>query len=67
MKPYPIPAVEPTSASATLRDAISMEFDSVIVFGIKDGRIFIHTSHIEDNLRMIGALEAAKQQVWNNA
>ena len=44
-----------------------MEFDSVIVFGIKDGRIFIHTSHIEDNLRMIGALEAAKQQVWNSA
>ena len=62
-----IPSAEPTSASATLRDALAMEFDSVIVFGIKDGTIVIQASQIEDNLRMIGALEAAKQQVWNNA
>ena len=38
-----------------------------VVFGIKDGTIVIQASKIEDNLRMIGALEAAKQQVWNNA
>lgn len=42
-------------------------FESVIVFGFKDGKVLISASDIEDNLRLIGALEAAKQQVWANA
>lgn len=58
---------EPKGSAITLRDAIASEFDSVIVFGFKDGSIVIQASNIEDNLRMIGALEAAKQRVWENA
>ena len=62
-----IPNREATSAAATLRNAIADEFDAVIVFGFKDGQIVITASEIEDNLRLLGALEAAKQQVWDNA
>ena len=62
-----IPKQDAPSATTTLREAITEGFESVIVFGFKDGRISISASEIEDNLRLIGALEAAKQQVWTHA
>lgn len=58
---------EPQSTAITLRDAIANDFESVIVFGFKDGKIIIKSSDIEDNIRLIGALEVAKQNVWNNS
>ena len=61
-----IQSKEPQSTAITLRDAIANDFESVIVFGFKDGKITIQSSDIEDNIRLIGALEAAKQNVWNN-
>lgn len=67
MKLVAIPSQEAPSATSTLRDAIEDEFDSVIVFGFKNGQIFITSSDIEDNLRLIGALDAARQQIWANA
>ena len=62
-----IPQQEAPTATNTLREAIAEGFDSVIVFGFKDGKVMISASDIEDNLRLIGALEAAKQQIWASA
>lgn len=59
-----IAASEPKGAALTLRDAIASGFDSVIVFGFKDEQIFIQASEVEDKLRLIGALDAAKMQIW---
>ena len=67
MKLVAIHSQEAPSATSTLRDAIEDEFDSVIVFGFKNGQIFITSSDIEDNLRLLGALDAARQQIWANA
>ena len=61
-----IQSKEPQSTAITLRNAIANDFESVIVFGFKDGKIIIQSSDIEDNIRIIGALEAAKQNVWSN-
>ena len=46
-----------------LRDAIQADYESVIVFGLIDGRIVITSSGNEDKLRVIGALEMAKAQL----
>ncbi len=62
-----IPKQDAPSATTTLRKAITEGFESVIVFGFKDGKVLISASDIEDNFRLIGALDAAKQQVWANA
>lgn len=58
---------EATSSTSTLRDAIARGHKEVIVFGFKDGVVEISASKIESNFHLIGALEAAKMQIWGNA
>lgn len=47
-----------------LGEAVGHNFDKVVVMGMKDGRI--HTTHTScvSRLELIGALEAAKIQIW---
>jgi hypothetical protein len=40
------------------------EFNSVIIFGFKEDMIHIFKSDTEDSLRVLGALERAKQALW---
>lgn len=51
-------------AKALLEEAAGMEFESVIVFGMRDGQIFVSSSAHRDTLKLIGALEAAKIHLW---
>lgn len=55
------------TSSAILQEAIDAKFQTVIVFGFVDGRVHIKTSGVQSNLEIIGALEAAKMQLWGNA
>ena len=47
-----------------LEKAIAEEFESIILFGIKEGRYRIMSTSMHDRLKMIGFLEAAKTEVW---
>ena len=55
------------SSAKVLQDAIDMRPDTVIVFCFVGGRVHIKTSGVHSNLELMGALEAAKQQIWSNA
>lgn len=55
------------SAEEVLLDAVKRDYESVIVFGFKDGNIFTRGSAREDVLRVIGALEIAKRELWETA
>lgn len=46
-------------------DAKERDFESVIIFGLKDGIISIICSGVRDKIKILGALEAAKQHLWN--
>lgn len=64
----PKDVVEAANSSAkVLQDAIDMRPDTVIVFCFVDGVIHIKASTIRSNIELMGALEAAKQQIWSNA
>jgi hypothetical protein len=52
------------SAEEILKDAISMEYETVIVFGYKDGDIYTRHSDAHGALEVIGALEVAKRLMW---
>ena len=47
-----------------LEKAIAENFESIMLFGIKEGRYRIMSTSVHDRLRMIGFLEAAKSEVW---
>jgi hypothetical protein len=51
-------------ACEVLEWAKAQEFETVIVFGFKDGDIHTRTSACEDCLRIRGALDAAKEEFW---
>ena len=51
-------------AREVLAEAASEEFESVIVMGFKQGQLFIRSSSCKATLELIGALEAAKMQLW---
>lgn len=55
------------SAKAILEEAHGKDFESVIVFGFKEGKIGIYSSKAKDYLTIIGALEEAKQILINNS
>lgn len=55
------------TSEQVLQEAIDLKPDTVIVFCFVGSRVHIKTSGIHSNLELIGALEAAKQQVWSNA
>lgn len=54
-------------STPVLQEAIDMHPDTVIVFCFVVGRVHIKTSGVHSNLELMGALEAAKQQLWSNA
>jgi hypothetical protein len=65
MSVHAIPAkTERNEVETVLKNALEEKFDEVIVFGFKDGCAHIKRSKIENTLKTIGALEAAKVQLW---
>ena len=56
-----------SDAADLLDEAKVNEFETVIVFGFKEGAVTITASAVHHNLELMGALEAAKQQIWNAA
>jgi hypothetical protein len=51
-------------AKEVLAEAAETEFDSVIVLGLKGGEIHIKSSSNFSRLEIIGAVEVAKQHLW---
>jgi len=54
-------------AKGILEVAASMDPETVIVFCYRDGVISVAASEYEDSLQIIGALEAAKMEIWNDS
>lgn len=61
--PFSKQALVEDSARA-LNRALEEEFTSVIIFGFKDDKVKTITSKSRDTLRVLGALEAAKRELW---
>ena len=55
---------EKKAVREVLEKAIAENFESIMLFGIKEGRYRIMSTRMNDRLRMIGFLEAAKSEVW---
>lgn len=52
------------SARELLEWAMGEDFETVIVFGFKGDAIHTRASACEDCLRIVGALDAAKEEFW---
>lgn len=50
---------------ALLEKALAEEFESIILFGVKDNVYRVMGSGNKDRLKMIGFLEAAKMETWD--
>ena len=55
---------EKKAVKEVLEKAIVAEFEFVMLFGIKDGEYRVMSTSMNDRLRVIGFLEAAKSEVW---
>ena len=55
---------EKKAVREVLEKAIAQNFEFVILFGIKDGQYRIMSTSMNDRLKTIGFLEAAKVEVW---
>jgi len=55
---------EKTEVKKILEKAIKENLESVMLFGIKEGRYRVMGTSMHDRLRVIGFLEAAKVEVW---
>ncbi len=55
-----------SDANEVLEEAKSQGFESVIVFGLKGDDIHYRHSRFTSRLKMLGALEAAKQAIWDS-
>ena len=55
---------EKKAVKEVLEKAIVAEFEFVMLFGIKDGEYRVMSTSMNDRLRVIGFLEAAKVEVW---
>ena len=53
---------EKKAVREVLEKAIVAEFEFVMLFGIKDGEYRVMSTSMNDRLRVIGFLEAAKQK-----
>jgi hypothetical protein len=47
-----------------LDEAIDHSFESVIVIGFKEGTVRFMRSKVADTVQLLGAIEAAKMQLW---
>jgi len=55
---------EKKAVREVLEKAIVAEFEFVMLFGIKDGEYRVMSTSMNDRLKVIGFLEAAKVEVW---
>ena len=55
---------EKKAVKEVLEKAIVAEFEFVMLFGIKDGEYRVMSTSMNDRLKVIGFLEAAKVEVW---
>ena len=55
---------EKKAVKEVLEKAIVAEFEFVMLFGIKDGEYRVMSTSMNDRLKTIGFLEAAKVEVW---
>ena len=55
---------EKKAVKEVLEKAIAQNFEFVMLFGIKDGQYRIMSTSMNDRLKTIGFLEAAKSEVW---
>lgn len=57
------------SVNEALQDFIDLDFESVVLVGLKGSEVHFKTSQQEDTLKVLGSLEAAKAHVidtWGN-
>lgn len=55
---------EERSASEVLNDALSSEYESVVIIGYKSGEVHIHQSKVKSMTEVVGAIEIAKDQLF---
>ena len=55
---------EKKAVKEVLEKAIAQNFEFVMLFGIKNGEYRIMSTSMNDRLKTIGFLEAAKVEVW---
>ena len=55
---------EKNAVKEMLEKVIAEDFESIMLFGIKDGQYRVMGTSMHDRLRVIGFLEAAKAEVW---
>ena len=55
---------EKKAVKEVLEKAIAQNFEFVMLFGMKDGQYRIMSTSMNDRLKTIGFLEAAKVEVW---
>jgi len=55
---------EKNAVKEMLEKAIAEDFESIMLFGIKDGQYRVMGTSMHDRLRVIGFLEAAKTEAW---
>ena len=51
-------------AKEVLEDAIKEDFETIIIFGFRDGKVFTRKSRSKNALELLGALRAAECEVW---
>lgn len=49
-----------------LQEAMDENFASVIVVGFKDGQVMFKRSKLDNTIEFLGAIEAAKMQLWES-
>lgn len=64
LKPKDGPVFRKQDAREVLEECIKAEYETVIVFGFKDGLIHSRHSATVDTLRLIGALTVARDEFW---
>lgn len=53
-------------ANWLLEDSLNQDFQTVIILGFKDSKIYIKNSELHGRMALIGALEAAKNHLLNS-
>ena len=54
-------------AAGLLTDAILLDYETVVIIGLKDGVAHIRFSEHLSRLKLLGAIEQAKFHILNNA
>lgn len=49
-----------------LEEGIKQGFETVCVIGVKDGTVWFRKSANVDTVRLLGMIEVAKQEIWDN-